>query len=109
MDIIQKLSRNQIKAKSYSSHSTINNAKGYSKTMWNHVTKLNFQNNNRVGFSVLKWMNNLTAHLVKCQIHLYVECKNQRYRVPRRDTADQIMMPAQMSNQVEKSRPQRGI
>ena len=41
--------------------------------------------------------------------YLYVECKNQRYRVPRRDTADQIMMPAQMSNQVEKRRPQRGI
>ena len=38
-----------------------------------------------------------------------MECKNQRYRVPRRDTADQIMMPAQMSNQVEKRRPQRGI
>ena len=27
---------------------------------------------------------------------------NQRYRVPRRGTADQIMMPAQMSKSMEK-------
>ena len=46
---------------------------------------------------------------IKLTLSLDVECKNQRYRVPRRDTADQIMMPAQMSNQVEKRRPQRGI
>ena len=40
---------------------------------------------------------------------VFVECKNQRYRVPRRDTADQVIMPAQMLNQVEKKASTRYI
>ena len=33
---------------------------------------------------------------------ILVKCRNQRYRVPRRGTADQGMMPTQMSNLMEK-------
>ena len=40
---------------------------------------------------------------------LYVKCRNQRYKVPRRGTSDQIMLLAQISNWMEKRRPQRGI
>ena len=49
----------------------------------------------------------VSPYIIFVYVHLFkdVECK-KRYRVPRRDTADQIMMPAQMSNQVEKRRPQ---
>ena len=53
----------------------------------------------------------VSPYIIFVYVHLFkdVECTNQRYRVPRRDTAEQIMMPAQMSNQVEKRRPQPGI